>query len=367
MNAIEIPSAIESVLNLINWKKSSTSSRSATKGTLYPKVLTALIGNDQELASFAQNQLWCEIEDEDCVFPLTYDVADTLIRLLPLIKNEPSLKRLCKNLADIVVLPGLPHKKEKRFSKVLAETKVQLRLLEQFAAQHDDENGRAILHLLAKLDALTVVQTRMLDKIATPSTRAFAICVYVASGTQDTAERMLVQLRAALAHETDTTVRVILATAIVRAMFHDDEKSVEPDDEAIAVLIPYVLNPNQAQELFDVWEPCVHFLGNHPAHFVLNCVPYSIRLTQMQRLVDRLPNQDILTLADDLHSLCNTLFQEGRTTKLTPLHNQALLAIANVLDKHVNWVNHSEVLRNFDLPWKSSTLRQWVAVGVCGA
>jgi hypothetical protein len=117
LTKLEIPSKWKAIRD-VEWKKSGAASDASQLG----KLIVLLLGNDKKLAKRAANEIWWKIEQQDCVFTATYDVAQTLTRLLPLLAGG-SLTRVITELAKIVCLPDLPHDKPKRFKALVAELK----------------------------------------------------------------------------------------------------------------------------------------------------------------------------------------------------------------------------------------------------
>jgi hypothetical protein len=347
-----VPSpAVAAVLKRFKWDDSADED-APLAGTL------ALLFDDTDevVRDRAQMTLWWAIEEQDCIFGATYDAAESLLLLLPVLSADADQQRICRNLANMVAIYGFKLHDAKRAKKVIAGLRAHVPTLVAFASSRDNADGHGVMYLLAKLNELTVLRARVRDPSASPPTRVFAACAWFSTLSSKAKPAALLELRALLATETDAAVRAALATLVMSLV----SKSTK-QDEAIDVLLPYILQPDRQPELFYAWRPSEMFLGEDVGDLLLRCVPKAIRVTLMKPIIDGLRSKGALAVVNDLDVLFGTLFERGEDTTLTPLHCEALLAAADVVDAHPGFVNHSEMFRRHGLPDDSFSLRERAA------
>lgn len=237
----KIPPAL-SVVSDINWAKS----RSAHKKSKLDKLLVVMLSDDVTLAQLAREQIWVAVEEQDCLFDATYDVALTLARVVGLLDGPPQLRAI-RELADITCLAGMPHEQPKRFAQVVAAIRRELAVLEAFAYTHDDDDGRAVLHLLAVLNAPDVPRQRVRDAAASPQTRAFAGCALGACRDQTAAHRAAAidTLEQAFAVEPDPGVKVVLG--VLASLMHGERAPRNPAIDSL--LVGYILAPKHQSKI----------------------------------------------------------------------------------------------------------------------
>jgi len=357
LTAQPVPNALAPILQRIDW----TTIRGAHRGPAIDKLLVTLLADDTTAAQRAHDHLWRQIEEQDCVFAATYAVAETLARLLPVLRDEVPRRRALKNLADIVCLPALPHEDEQRFADVLAAAREVLPELARFVRIADDDDGRAVMHLLALLDAPEALRARLADAGASVESRAFAACALGVCRGLSAEQRAAAihQLRHAFDCEPDPGVKVVLGL-LVCSMGSKDA----PRDPAIdALLVHYILHRAEQQHLFAAWRPVIRFLGDDIPSTLMRAIPTEVRLVHIDAMLDRLPSRGSLDQAAHLDILFATLFPAGAEQELSPLHRKALRSAADLVDQHPGFVNHGEVFAKHALPWDSFELRELARAG----
>ncbi|AKU95567.1 hypothetical protein AKJ09_02231 [Labilithrix luteola] len=347
---VVVPRQLKAI-EAINWKKS----RSADKYAKLDKLLVVMLTSDKNLARRASDAIWSAIEEQDCVFDATYDVALTLTRLAPSLKGK-FRQRAMRELAKIVCLPALPDQLPKRYESLEQELRAELALLESYARSHDSASGREVLHVLSLLNEPAVPRERVVDEGASVETRAFSACALAACKGQSKAQRdkAIATLEKAFSTEKDVGVRGVLGVLV--AMMRGE---AGPRNEAIdALLLQYVVQPARQAELHDAWEPVIRFLGDDIESMLFRAVPEKRRREHIESVIDGLTRRNSLEQVNDLDIIFKTLFDEGEDTKLSPLHRKALHAVADVVDKNVGFVNQGEIFQNHGLPWDSFALRE---------
>jgi hypothetical protein len=332
-----------------------TNARSADRKAKLDKLLVMMLGDDARSAKRARDAIWGAIEQQDCLFDSTYDVALTLTRVLPSVPAEAQ-QRAVKELAGIVCLAGMPHEEPERYAELLKEVRAHVPFLEAFARSHDDDDGRAVLHLLSVVNAPAVMRERLVDAKASMQTRAFAACALSACRGQSKEQRdeAVATLEQTFLNDDDTAVRAILGVLVSLMRGGKGARSRAID----ALLLRYIVQPDRQAELFDAWRPVIGFLGDDVAAMLYRAVPEEIRLQHIDLVIDGLRKRDRLEQVDDLDIIFATLFAAGPKTDLSPLHEKALLAVANVVDENTGFVNQGEIFRKHGLPWDSFALRE---------
>lgn len=346
------------VIAEVNWKKSHSADRHAK----LDRLLVMMLGDDARLAERAAGSLWGAIEEQDCLFDATYDVAKTLARLLPTLAAAPArvLAVAMKELADIVCLPAFPHELPKRHAEAMKEVRKHTRAFASFAATHDDDAGRSVLHLLALLGEAFPLAARMIDAKASPATRAFAACALAACKAANEKEfkarraAAIAAYRKAYAGERDVGVRVVLG--VLASLLGSGTGSGDTGIDAL--LVEFLLKPAREKELYEAWMPAARFLSDDVRTTLFRAVPEATRRAHVELLVDGLVRRNALEQAEDLDVIFQTLFPDGADTELSPLHGKALRIAADVVDKHTGFVNQGEIFRKHGLPWDSFALRE---------
>lgn len=358
VSKVEIPAAWR-VIRDVDWKKSASANRRAK----LDRLLVVMLGDDPRLADRAAGEILGAVEEQDCLFQSTYDVALTLTKLLPALeKSPPAIRtRAMKTLAEIVRFPAMPHELPKRYREVVTALAKQTKALRAFAREHDDEDGHAVMHVLALLGDSDVMKERLADPKASVGTRTFAATALSVCRSKSDKEakawraHTVKTLRAAFAREKDVGVRAVFG--VLTSLLHGAGSG---DDAIDALLAEYLVAPKRHPELHEAWRPVVSFLGDDIGSTLFRAVPEETRLANIGRVIDGVRSRGALEQAEDLDIVFRTLFSEGADTELTPLHERALLAAADVVDAHAGFVNHAEVFRAHGLPWDSFQLRELV-------
>lgn len=347
---VVIPRRLKAI-DAIKWKKS----RSADDSAKLDKLLVMMLTSDKELARRASDVVWGAIEEQDCVFEATYDVALTLTRLAPSLKGKFQ-RRAIRELAKIICLPALPEELPKRYEGLEKELHAELAILESYARSRDSDSGREVLHALSLLNAPAVLRERLVDAGASVETRAFSACALGACKGQSKVQRdeAIATLEKAFSTEKDVGVRVVLGVLV--AMMRGEEG---PRNEAIdTLLLQYAVQPARQSDLHDAWGAVIRFLGADIESMLFRAVPEERRQEHIESVIDGLARRNSLEQVNDLDLIFATLFDAGKDTELSPLHRKALHAVANVVDENVGFVNQGEIFRNHGLPWDSFALRE---------
>jgi hypothetical protein len=361
VDAVRVPDAW-SVIHDVKWSKS----RAAHKAP-FAKLLVLMLGDDPVVAERAAGRVWAAIEEQDCLFDATYDVALTLTRLLPALSSTAELlRRAVRELTKIMLLPAMPHEQPKRYAEVIVAVGAQREVLARIAATSDDDDGRAALWVLATLGHRAPVASALVDKAKSAATRAFAACLLAgplaaasSGAAKEKAQRpaSLATLRAALAQEADEPARVVVGVCC--ALLTPDAGTGDAANDAL--LVAWLQQPAPRAALHDVWRVVVPFLGDDIGAALFRAVPPTTRMRYVEQVIGAIATRNMLEQVDDLDLIFMTLFGDGADTPLTPLHQVALRAVADVVDKHPGFVNHAEVFRKYGLPWDSFKLRELAA------
>jgi hypothetical protein len=347
---VEVPPHLQAIHD-VDW----TQSRSANRTAQLDRLLVMMLGDDEALAQRAGGAIWAAIEEQDCVFTATYDVAQTLGRVVSSLRGG-ARQRAVKELANIVCLAAMPHEQPERYDAVVNELRERLPLLEDVAGSLDDDDGRAVLHLLSVVNAPAVLRARVVDQAASAQTRSFAACALGAcrGQSQEQREATIAHLEHAFHEEGDVGVRLIvgLLVSLMRGAQGSRNDSID------GLLLRYIVHDDRQQELFDAWRPVIRFLGDDVQSMLFRALPERSRQEHIARIVDGLSDRGILDQVGDLDIIFATLFHDGKETELTPLHRKALREVADVVDKNTGFVNHGEVFRKHQMPWDSFQLRE---------
>lgn len=366
--AYPIPEALAPALGRVDW----ANTRAAGRGMPLDRLLAMMLGDGGADAERAYQSLWMLVEEQDCVFPATYAVAETLARLLSQISEEAPRRLLLKLLADIVCLPALPHEDEARYAEVLAAVREVTGELEVFVRKADDELGRAVMHMLGVIGAQAALRERLADPAASVETRSFAACAFATCSGRTDEQRAaaIAELRRAFDGEQDAGVQAILGILVrlmggkpAEAAASVDGAAEASTDTAIetaidALLVHYLLRQDEQPKLFPAWRPVIRFLGDDVVSTLTRAVPARARKAYMSTLLDQLPSRGSLDQAEDLDVLFATLFPQGAAQPLNPLRRRALLVAADLVDAHPGFINHGEIFRKHSLPWDSFQLRE---------
>lgn len=348
-------------INKVEWKKSGSANGRAP----IDKWLVMMLGDDPQVAADATSLIWNAIEEQDCLFQATYDVALTLTRLLPALSGNKELHtRAVAELAKIMCLPGMPHEIPKRYAAVIAELRKQAAALAAFVKQHDDDTGRNVMQVLALLQQPDSLRARLVDAKASAATRAFAAAALSAMpcATEKIAKAhraaTVAAIQAAWKSERNVPLRTVLG--VLASLLQPEQGSGDPVIDKL--LVHYMMQPAKQRELVAVWQPLVRYLGDDIQSTLFRAVPAATRNEHISLVVERLPNRNILEQAEDLDVIFATLFVDGGdgldTNALTPLQRKALHAAADVVAANAGFVNHGEIFRKHDLPWNAFELRE---------
>ncbi|MFY0534870.1 hypothetical protein [Nannocystis pusilla] len=153
---------------------------------------------------------------------------------------------------------------------------------------------------------------------------------------------------AAFAAESDPMVRFLLAVLL-------GSRAKQPVPEWIAAIEPYAIDASPIEDSFAALAP--FFEGDVAAVARAN-LPDEVLARHMDALIEVMREQDPLSQVDTLETLFSVLFPDGEPERLSEVQRRALRACADVVDACPNFVNHSEVFHEFDLPYDSFELRQ---------
>jgi hypothetical protein len=131
----------------------------------------------------------------------------------------------------------------------------------------------------------------------------------------------------------------------------------------LAELIGALTDPDSISDDFYGLHPFIR--GYDVQEYVLMALGYAnqeVLEGNMEGVIDTLPNANSLKQVTLFRAIFAVLFSsKSALNDITPIRKKALLAAAAVIDAHPNFVNHSEVFRDYNVPYDSYKLRQLTA------
>lgn len=362
LNALEVPVYLQKELDKVDWKNIGAA---MYKGAKLPIAINGMLADDEDVAKAAEREIWHEIEHQGSIYESTYAVATILANMLPYYTNASLIQqRLFNFLYEVLSQPYITRNKELYQPLIAALNRSQQYIL-QMAEGDDEEKALKAQFLLVhagqktpEAEALFIQEWHRSSNSSLR--RAYAVFslgeLYMA--VKDTAKLMSF-FSEAFSTEEDNLVKFILAIKLVTVSRSEaEEKWVT---ELLAVLADTKAIDNQFYQL----QP--YFANYGAQEYILMLLGYAKPVSlekSIEPVIEKLPDMGLLELITVLRTLFSVLFSdELALEEITPVRSKALLAAAEVVDKHLNFLNHKEVFDDFNIPYDSYKLRQLAGKG----
>ncbi|MFZ6180820.1 hypothetical protein [Nannocystis pusilla] len=346
LNRLESSPELVAALGPGSWAKVETAFGDGKELPLYVK---GVLADDPAIAEYSLERIWPEIEHQGSVYPATYRVATALATMLPLQAARPAVERRVIDL--LVAVLQLPYITEARkpYEAWMTAMRPSLARFVVLASGEDATLAPAGAFLMAHAGQgeREVIEwfARQLQAGATPADRGRAA---MGLGMTASKEASRAAFAAAFAAESDSMVRFLLAVLL-------GSRAKKPAPEWTAAIEPYAIDGSPIEDSFAELTP---FFEGDVASVARANLPAEVLARHMDALMEEMREQDPLSQVDTLETLFAVLFPDGEPERLSEVQRRALRACADVIDACPNFVNHSEVFREFDLPYDSFELRQ---------
>lgn len=346
LNRLESSPELVAALGPGSWARVETAFGNGKELPLYVK---GVLADDPAIAEYSLERIWPEIEHQGSVYPATYRVATALATMLPLQASRPAVERRVIDL--LVAVLQLPYITEARkpYEAWMAAMRPSLARFVALASGEDETLAHAGAFLMAHAGRgqREVIEwfVRQLQHGARPADRGRAA---MGLGMTASKEASRGAFAAAFGAESDPMVRFLLAVLL-------GSRAKQPAPEWIAAIEPYAIDGSPLEDSFAELAP---FFEGDVATVARANLPAEALARHMDALVEEMREQDPLSQVDTLETLFAVLFPDGEPERLSEVQRRALRACADVVDAFPNFVNHSEVFQEFDLPYDSFELRQ---------
>ncbi|WP_434423916.1 hypothetical protein [Nannocystis pusilla] len=346
LNRLESSPELVAALGPGSWARVETAFGDGKELPLYVK---GVLADDPAIAEYSLERIWPEIEHQNSVYPATYRVATALATMLPLQAARPAVERRVLDFLVAVLQLAYITEARKPYEAWMTAMRPSLGRFVALASGEDETLAHAGAFLMAHAGrgqrAVIEWFARQLQHGATPADRGRAA---MGLGMTASKEASRAAFAAAFAAESDPMVRFLLAVLL-------GSRAKQPAPEWIAAIEPYAIDASPIEDSFAQLAP--FFEGDVAAVARAN-LPDEVLARHMDALIEVMREQDPLSQVDTLETLFSVLFPDGEPERLSEVQRRALRACADVVDACPNFVNHSEVFHEFDLPYDSFELRQ---------
>ena len=360
MDALVAPEPLKLELEKIDWQKIETAMGG---GAELPVAITGVLTEDEKVVETCLNTIWYEIEHQGSIYESTYKVATILARMFPYYTNVPAVQsRLIRFLFKVMGLSYLTENQELYSEMITALNAVAPAIL-QLADDEDELTALRVQHLLVhagrnlpETEALFIREReRTANNLLRRAYATFSLgALYLYTQQQ---EKLVTYFSAAFVTETDKLVRFILAVYLV----YTTKK--EAQDVWLAELLGALTDPDSIDDVYYSLHPYVS--GSDVQEYALMVLGHSnqeVLESNMEGVIATLPDAGSLKQVSLFKAIFAVLFPNKEAlNEITPVRKKALLASAAVIDAHPNFVNHSEVFDDYNLPYHSYQLRQLAA------
>ncbi|MCY1065809.1 hypothetical protein OV090_13600 [Nannocystis sp. RBIL2] len=346
LHRLEASPELVAALGPVSWARVETAFGDGKELPLYVK---GVLADDPAIAEYSLERIWPEIEHQNSVYPATYRVATALATMLPLQASRPAVERRVIDFLVAVLQLAYITEARKPYEAWMTAMHPSLARFVALASGEDETLAHAGAFLMAHAGRgeREVIEwfARRLRAGATPADRGRAA---MGLGMTASKEASRAAFEAAFAAESDPMVRFLLAVLL-------GSRAKKPAPEWIAAIEPYAIDGSPIEDSFTELAP---FFEGDVATVARANLPEEVLARHMDALTETLREQDPLSQVTTLETLFFVLFPDGEPERLSEVQRRALRACADVVDAFPNFVNHSEVFQEFDLPYDSFELRQ---------
>ncbi|HEX6427038.1 MAG TPA: hypothetical protein VF008_05100 [Niastella sp.] len=355
--ALVAPEHLKQELEKVDWENIETAMGGGKK---LPIAITGLFTEDEDVIEMGLDRIWYEILHQGSICEATYKVATILARMFPYHTNVPPIQsRLIRFLFKVLGQSYLTENQE-LYNEMITALNAIAPLVIQIAGDVDEPTALRAQYILVhggrnmpETEALFIRERqRTANSLLRRAYATFSLgSLYLYTKQQET---LVTHFSAAFLTEPDKLVRMVMAVYLVFATKQDAQ------DTWLAELIGALSDPDSVSDDFyslqpfirgcDVQEYVVMILG-HGKQEVLE--------SNMEGVINALLNANSMKQVMLFKAIFAILFSnESALSDITPIRKKALLAAAAVIDAHPNFVNHSEVFRDYNVPYDSYKLRQ---------
>ncbi|WP_343692452.1 hypothetical protein [Chitinophaga sp.] len=358
--ALPVPAFLEKELKKIEWKELDVAMYGGDKLPIY---INALFAGDEAIASIASDHIWLEIEHQGSIYEATYRVATIIARCRHHYKNAPVVySRLMDFIFSILALPGIEAYKKFYKQLIKAFSDAQQELLD-IAADTDDAVALKAYYMLlhAGLEnnlTATFFNQQWTNHENSLTRRSYALFtlgeLYLRTKQE---ERLVNEFSSLLDTATEKFSRLILALQLVTAT------KKQAQDKWLIEIVNAFADPAPFEENFNELHP---YIGDYDVQeymlMVLGFAKPDVLRENIAPVIEMLPNVNALKQETLLDAICAILFPTASAfKKISPIQKQALLAMAQVMDQDIVFVNHKDVLDAYGLPTTTLALQQLAA------
>lgn len=358
-NALVAPEHLKQELEKVDWKNIETAMGG---GKELPMAITGLLTEDEDVVAMCLDLIWYNIEHQGSVYESTYKVAIVLTRMLPYYATVETVQtRLVKFLFGVVRRSAIYGYKE-LYQELVTSLNAVAPLMFKWATGSQVlalQSQYLLLHGGRNMEETETVLTQEWHNVQKSGfQRAYAVfCLGYLFLHKRQPEKLIAAFSPAFSVETDKLVRLVMAVLLIAAT------QKEAQDPWLLELISVLTDPDSIDNNFYELQPFVG--GQDVQEYVLEILGYAsqeVLESNMDGVIDMLPNAGSLKQVTLFQTIFTVLFPDkAALNDLNPIRKKALLAAAAVIDAHPNFVNHSEVFRDYKVPYDSYTLRQLAA------
>jgi len=355
--ALVAPEALKQELEKVDWENIETAMAGGKK---LPQALTGLLTEDESVVEMCLDTIWYEIEHQGSIYEATWKTATILARMFPYYTNNQTVKsRLISFLFKVLRQSYLTENQE-LYNEMIAALNAIAPLVLQLAGDEDEQTALRAQYILVhggrnmpETETLFIRERkRTANSLLRRAYATFSLgSLYLYTKQQ---EKLVDHFSAEFLVETEPLVRLVMAVYLIFAT------KQEAQEIWFAELIAALIDPDSISDDFYSLQPFIRgYDVQEYALMMLGHAKQEVLESNIEGVIDTLPNAGSLKQVTLFKAIFAVLFPNNSALNdITPIRKKALLAAAAVIDAHPNFVNHSEVFRDYNVPYDSYALRQ---------